>query len=1087
MNAENRCPVCHAELAANAPRGLCPACLLQGGLPSQNDAIATSPGVDFVPPAPKELAGYFPDLEILELLGFGGMGVVYKARQRRLGRLVALKILSPKVAQDPAFAERFAREARALAMLNHPQIVAVHDFGQTAAPQAASEGGTEGLEDGLYYFVMEFVDGTNLRRLLEGGRLAPEAALAIVPQICDALQYAHDHGVVHRDIKPENILLDKEGRVKIADFGIAKLVAQEVAEAPAAAQAEAWSRPLDALTEVGQVVGTPPYMAPEQRERPAAVDHRADIYSLGVVFYQMLTGELPAGRFVPPSHKVQLDVRLDEVVLRSLEKEPERRYQQASEIKTQVQTIVTTPPSEKAPGSVSWAWRAVPWQVWVVVALLALEGVGNLLSLPSEPRAAQWLFAKGVFVLGLTRGWRWVFVLFQAVAALHVYGLASTAPLGSLLNLLLMGLVGSAYRYFFYHSVPRGSLMQNRTWKSAARTVASWLLIAFCVTLVVFDWNDLLAANSLDFGRGRSARPEIARVLEDYRQTLVGYDLGFRSVFPHEPWKFYDAARLQEYPTREAWPADVLGHVDTDPQRFTVLSPAPEQPHKTVTGPYAFTIPWESTLLTEAYATLLFLKGISPRGFVEATSYTSLVCQGNMEGRLRFDSYATALVRGDVSGQISSRSYFDLVVTGKFSGKLRAESYAMIYLAGGCQGEVELDNGGKLFIAGRTSEADLARIHGHGSVFLEDAELPPGLHQIGDLAITVGKEQATANAETPFTANDNAGQLTQQGWKFWQQQQFPEAIEAFQKAVQLDPKNVNAWNGLGWAQFNSGDPAEAEKTFQHAVELAPKHAAILNGLGQVKLAQGKYAEAETYLLKAAPQAPAAAWGLTKVYLLQGNFEAAEKWAQKIVDSSPGDEGARKMLEAAKAKHLSDELRAMIAPPVADEAGKLSQQGWTHAQQGHLADAIESFQKAVRLTPKSANAWNGLGWAQFNSGDPAEAEKAFQHALELEPKHPAALNGLGQIKLAQGKYAEAETYLLKAAPTAPAAWWGLTRVYLLQGKFEAAEKWAQKIVDSSPHDDGARKMLEAAKSKYLSDELRATLAPTLLGAEESPKK
>jgi hypothetical protein len=191
---------------------------------------------------------------------------------------------------------------------------------------------------------MEFVDGVNLRRLLDAGKLAPEAALAIVPQICDALQYAHDHGVVHRDIKPENVLLDKEGRVKIADFGLAKLVGRAAQDFT--------------LTAAGQVMGTPQYMAPEQIEHPQDVDHRADIYSLGVVFYQMLTGELPLGRFQPPSKKVQIDVRLDEVVLRALEKEPERRYQQASDLKTRVETIATTPLGGTGPQPVRPAsWR----------------------------------------------------------------------------------------------------------------------------------------------------------------------------------------------------------------------------------------------------------------------------------------------------------------------------------------------------------------------------------------------------------------------------------------------------------------------------------------------------------------------------------------------------------------------------------------------------------------------------------------------------------------------------------------------------------------------------------------------------------
>src|ERR1035441_2206392 len=186
---------------------------------------------------------------------------------------------------------------------------------------------------------MEFVDGINLRQLLNASRIAPKEALAIVPQICDALQFAHERGIVHRDIKPENILLSKEGQVKIADFGVAKIVAQDLDETSAERAAAV---PSDELTGAGSVLGTPQYMAPEQVAHPLEVDHRADIYSLGVVFYQMLTGELPTGKFEPPSKKVVIDVRLDEVVLRALEQNPELRYQQVSEVKTMVETITTT-------------------------------------------------------------------------------------------------------------------------------------------------------------------------------------------------------------------------------------------------------------------------------------------------------------------------------------------------------------------------------------------------------------------------------------------------------------------------------------------------------------------------------------------------------------------------------------------------------------------------------------------------------------------------------------------------------------------------------------------------------------------------
>ena len=310
------CPTCARPLPAGAPAGLCPACLLAQG--AETESGAGGPRTRFEPPSLAAIAALFPQLELLRLLGAGGMGAVYQARQPALDRFVALKVLPADADGEANFTERFNREARALARLSHPNIVAVHEFGQAG---------------GLHYFLMEFVDGANLRQLEQAGRLSPREALQIIPQICDALQYAHDEGVVHRDIKPENVLVDRKGRVKIADFGLAKILGHD----PETAR----------LTVEGQVMGTPHYMAPEQVERPLAVDHRADIYALGVVFYEMLTGDLPLGKFAPPSRKVQVDVRLDEIVLRALENDPERRYQQASEVKQRVATVVESPAEAK--------------------------------------------------------------------------------------------------------------------------------------------------------------------------------------------------------------------------------------------------------------------------------------------------------------------------------------------------------------------------------------------------------------------------------------------------------------------------------------------------------------------------------------------------------------------------------------------------------------------------------------------------------------------------------------------------------------------------------------------------------------------
>ena len=355
------CPQCGASLKESAPAGLCPNCLMSLNLKTETVFTDDTPAAQ-PPLPPDQIAPHFPQLEILECLGRGGMGVVYKARQKTLNRLAALKLLAPERVPDAKFAERFTREAQALAALNHPNIVTIHDFGQAG---------------GFYYLLMEFVDGVNLRHLLRARKFTPEEALAVVPPLCDALQFAHDRGIVHRDIKPENLLLDKSGRVKVADFGIAKMLGDDGRAGtplpsganigdragragtplPAGASQSTGgahgvtrptSEPTPSALTGGQSVGTPGYSAPEQKIDAQRVDSRADIYSLGVVFYEMLTGELPGQRLEPPSRKVHIDVRLEEIVLRAVETQPELRFQQVSEVKTCVETIVATPHSGRS-------------------------------------------------------------------------------------------------------------------------------------------------------------------------------------------------------------------------------------------------------------------------------------------------------------------------------------------------------------------------------------------------------------------------------------------------------------------------------------------------------------------------------------------------------------------------------------------------------------------------------------------------------------------------------------------------------------------------------------------------------------------
>jgi serine/threonine protein kinase len=275
-----------------------------------------------------ELARHLPGYEVLSVLGQGGMGAVYLGRHQALDRAVAIKVLTRRGTDEELFRQRFLREARSLAQLSHPGIVQVYDSGQTA--------------DGRWYFMMEFVDGTSLQNLIAQRVLTSAQALAIVAQVCDALACAHAQGIVHRDIKPANILVDSTGRAVVTDFGIARILKPE-------------ARTLQP-TQTGVVIGTPDYMAPEQL-RGEPVGQRADIYSLGVLLYEMLCGDLPRGIFALPSQRMGSDRGIDRIVSRALQQRPELRFRDTLEMKAALEAV-RAPPR-----------RARPW------VLLAMAGM----------------------------------------------------------------------------------------------------------------------------------------------------------------------------------------------------------------------------------------------------------------------------------------------------------------------------------------------------------------------------------------------------------------------------------------------------------------------------------------------------------------------------------------------------------------------------------------------------------------------------------------------------------------------------------------------------------------------------------------
>ncbi|HBJ83061.1 MAG TPA: hypothetical protein DDZ88_04140 [Verrucomicrobiales bacterium] len=258
-----------------------------------------------------------PQYEITALIGRGGMGAVYKARQIAMDRPVAIKILSNLLDEtDASFAERFKKEARAMGRLMHPCIVAAFEFGTAA--------------NGLLYIVIEFIEGTDVSRMLAQQKRLPTAhAMAITAHVLDALAYAHERGIVHRDIKPANIMVGYDGAVKVADFGLAKMTSAESQSG---------------LTQSGTAMGTLHYMAPEALMLGTSVDHRADIYAVGVMLYQMLTGKVPHGLFELPSLQIPgLDPRYDLIISKAMREDRELRYQSALEMRQALDAILTQP------------------------------------------------------------------------------------------------------------------------------------------------------------------------------------------------------------------------------------------------------------------------------------------------------------------------------------------------------------------------------------------------------------------------------------------------------------------------------------------------------------------------------------------------------------------------------------------------------------------------------------------------------------------------------------------------------------------------------------------------------------------------
>lgn len=336
------CRECGQVIHGSAVIGQCPACLMKAAMCPRESRVdgGAARNLDLTI---GDLGKAFPELEVMECLGKGGMAAVYKSRHRALERLLALKILLVDPLDDPIVADRFAAEGDILKGIDHPHVIRAYAGGERA---------------GFLYLLLELVQGPSLREVVQAGPIPPLTGIYAGIQIANGLSFVHQRGYIHRDIKPDNILLHAGsepfeqslasfmtagGRLRVADFGLATVVAEK----PGSRH----------LTLPYHRLGTLDYMAPECRNGGSRPDARIDIYSMGVLLYELLTGDLPVGRFAPPSKRVDVIREVDEIVLRCLEPDPKRRYSDADELRGQL-TLAMAEMQRKR----GWPWAAFKWR-----------------------------------------------------------------------------------------------------------------------------------------------------------------------------------------------------------------------------------------------------------------------------------------------------------------------------------------------------------------------------------------------------------------------------------------------------------------------------------------------------------------------------------------------------------------------------------------------------------------------------------------------------------------------------------------------------------------------------------------------------
>ncbi len=745
--------------------------------------------------------------EIVERIGAGGMGEVYRARDPRLDRDVAIKTLSASFGTDDGRLKRFEREARAVASLNHPNVLAVYDVG---------------THDGVPYLVSELLDGETLRERISAGGLTARKAVEYATQIADGLAAAHAKGVIHRDLKPENLFITRDGHVKILDFGLAKLVQREPPPRDVAAGPTA-----SLLTEVGSVVGTVAYMSPEQLQG-SALDHRSDIFSFGVVLYEMLTGRRPFTGDTGPELAASIlrdeppDLSdsahppaptLERIVRQCLEKRPEDRFESARDLALVLQAVSAS--GAAIPSAATYAQRRAPrrWRrlvggaVIVLVAAAAVLGVVRLRSGPaalpdelslavlpltgggavddpaSTARGLRRSLAEGLALVGAqTTGRMWLVPPGSHSASLEEIRRYHNVPLavegdvewrGQRVDLRLDVVdVASGRRL---RSVTISDDMSNLSCLQVEPVVELAAQLGVPVTdatrqlLRGRGTNVVAACNAYLEGVGRLAAGELDPAIASLSQA-VGQD----ALFVSARTALADAL-LGKYRATgdESWLDRGVAEVQSASEG-SLRSPS----------------------LQEALAALHEAQG-KPAEQVAALRRAAKLAPGSGEIQLRL---AEAYAR---SGRLEDAEE-------AFNRAIRLRP-----------GDAEAHNRlGTFYWRQRRDEAAINQ-------FLRVTQIAPGnplgFNNLGGLYLAIGDPgRAKAAFEKAVALEPSYAVLNNLGAMYYSDSEFGKAAKYFQRALEMQDDDYRVWGGLGNSLRWSGDPKGAEDALKRAVELGEK-------------------------------------------------------------------------------------------------------------------------------------------------------------------------------------------------------------------------------------------------------------------------